>query len=170
MKRFKLIDVIIALLFLGILILAVWGYLSNAHAGDYIITIYRNFEVIVIEHDGEISAFGYGDKSEDKFSRAPIEVVGESLYSYNEDEAQLIYLNKQAQQWEAKGDWYDAAWQYRNIDEIEKMEEMAHKDIEYELDKDPPHYRGAYITAKNILKDEDLAEYYRSLWNESNEQ
>lgn len=156
MKRFKLIDVVIALLFLGILILAICGYLSNAHAEDYIITYYSQ-GVFSIEHDGVIHVMGRGK---------PDKGIGENegggpwgRLSETEPDAET-YL-KWAEAKEAGEDFFMAAIYYRRAGDIGKMEEMAYKDIDIELAKDPPNYRGVMTTIKDILKDKDLAmEYY----------
>lgn len=125
---------------------------SYAHAEDYVITYYGQ-GVFSVEHDGVIYIQGEGrpdsNKDEDRSSQQSTK--------YKPPTATL----ERAERYESASSWLAAAKEYKKIGDVVKYREMVYKDIEKDLAKSPPDYRGAAWTANHYLEDKDLAvEYY----------
>lgn len=145
-------------LFLVIILVAFWVFILVAvsHANDYTITYYGQ-GVFSIEHDGVIHIQGKGEPEKTGEDRD-----GGWGGTSNDSESEQTSDLAKAEANELKQQFYTAAYHYRKAGETEKMKEMAYKDIDQELAKDPPDYHGAYETVKEFLKDVDLAtEYYK---------
>ena len=157
MKYFILIPIWLLWL-IGILFIAFTIGPPNATADDYIITIYGGGEVIVIEHDDEITAFGCGDQTDTTFiTKDGHEVTYAITQAESESEPSDL---EWAQRYEAREMWYPAGMYYKDAGEIEKAKEMGLKDIDEELARETPGYFQASATARKILEDKDLALFY----------
>ena len=140
--------------FFVIIVIIAWVFalVAISHASDYTITYYGQ-GVFSVEHGGVIHIQGQGEPSKDEGT--------DNIYIETDLEA--------AQRNEAKGEWYYALRYYEDAGDLDKMKEMAYKEIEQDIAKGD--YLSASNTATQYLKDKELAmEYYdKYLTQELNE-
>jgi len=129
---------------IGVVIL-IFGFCGHCHANEYVITYYGQ-GVISIEHDGVIYVQGKGEPEKSgKIS---------TVQSFIERESNLQWFID-------REDYVGVGRVYEEMGDMENANIMYLKDIEQELAKSPPYYKGAAYTALHYLKDTELAlEYY----------
>ena len=171
MKRLIIISIYLLWL-MGILFFILTIGNPYAQAEEYIIASYGG-QVITIEHDGIIHAFGRGipdtlkeedGNNEDKEQYILLSQSDNNL-DYYKEKAEL--REEAALRTNKHDDYYMAAFYYNKAGNEEKAKEMAEKEIELLVAQGTcGSYHSAAITARDILGDKELAEFYEQKSNE----
>ena len=164
---------LIELLIIAVIVFFIF-LISGVRADDYTIASYGGGQVITIEHDGVIYAWGRGTpdvlkeedgNNKDKEQYIPLYQSDNNIDYYKEkaelkEEAALKTTNKH-------DNYYMAAFYYNKAGNEEKAKEMAEKEIELLVAQGTcGSYHSAAITARDILGDKELAEFYEQKSNE----
>jgi len=127
-----------------------------AHADElYIIKSYGGGEIITVEHNGVIHAFGIGS-----IERESNEPFYENSSSDSDDLRSAEGYKSEAEKTNEPANYYYAAYFFKQAGDMEQATEMANKEIELLLNEDPANYEGVAQTYEKIFEDHGLYNEY----------
>ena len=136
-----------------------------AGENDYIISIYGGGEVIAVEHNGIIHAFGIGS-TERESNGTSYETSSSDEYTSDSD-SDINWFRNKAEEFKSEAEnnnesshYYYAALYFKKAGDMEQATEMANKEIELLLNEDPVDYEGIAQTYEKILENQELSNEY----------
>jgi len=125
----------------------------------YIIKSYGGGEIITVEHNGVIHAFGIGSTERESNEKEPDETSSDDSdidwFRNKAEECKLIAENTNE-----SINYFHAAFFFKQAGDMEQATEMANKEIELLLNEDPVNYEGIAVTYDAILENQELSNEY----------
>jgi len=129
-----------------------------AGENDYIISIYGGGEVIAVEHNGIIHAFGIGSTERES---------NEPFYENSSSDSDIDWFRNKAEEFKSEAennnessDYFYTAYYFKKAGDIEQAFAMANKEIDILLNEDPVNYEHVALTYEEIFEDQELSNEY----------